>query len=158
MQIYKYELTPSKPHSTINYCEKGVRATLLKAPQSINDGYAFRRDGKALRIEAENVGPQRIVVTLESKASLPHATRSLSALTRYLSTRHADIWAGEIYNRTIFRMTLLSADSDNAPEDLSDAELSAGLIKLLFSDNAVDPALRKTIVEVKRLLLPFLKQ
>lgn len=158
MYTYTYELTPSKTHSTINYCEKEVRATLLSAPENINDGYAFRRSGKVLRIDSDVMEPQRIVVTLSSPETITHASRSLSALTRYLTTSHANIWVSEIYHKTLFRMRLLSTHSDDTPEDLSDLDLMRGLMGLLFGDCTPDPALKGTITEVKRLILPFLKE
>lgn len=159
MYRYVFELTPAKPHSSFNYCD--VQDILLEAAEAANGGYAYRADGKAISIDS--VMPQKIHLTLRSRAALTHAARCLSAFTRALTGGHPDVFSSEIYHRTLFRMDLISSDVsfvDSTERDVSDPELLRGIVNLLFfSPGPTKPErdLRaKTISEIKRILLPYL--
>lgn len=159
MYSYFFELTPAKPHSTINYCADDIRQKLLDAAETVNRGYTFRTDGKSVTIT--DIQPKKIKLTLQCKTALRHSARSLSAITRYLTANCAD-FQEEVYNRTLFHMDLVSQKSsfDGNPDNISDAELVKAVVDLLFAgttETKMEADLRvETIRAMKELIKPFL--
>lgn len=160
MYNYYFELTPSKPNSTIDFTSNNICKTLIASTENVNNGLAFKRDGKSIMIT--NIEQKKICITLSCKTALIHAARSLSAITRYLTTHYPDTYQNEIYNKTLFSMKLLSQESSFGSEmsDISDADLLKGMVDLLYTyttSTKKEADLRKeTIENMKRLIRPFL--
>lgn len=157
MYHYRFELTPARgAKSSIDYCNDAVRTSLISAPAQINSRHTYAYSGKKIAIAEDDIAPQQILLSLFSREPLSNPGRALSALTRFLSTVHAPLWAGEIYGGKIFQMRVISADNEVSPEDLTDADLVHGLIDLLASGTEGDPALREALAAAKASLAPWL--
>jgi hypothetical protein len=130
------------------------------ACQNINSGLTFIRDGK--NIEISEILKDKIIVKLQSTDSLQNPTRSLSALTRYLTSNHSDIFREYVYNQTLFTMNLVNTKniSPNNSEDISDTEMLKTLIDLLYAFTAKSVPetqnRKKTINQIKELLRPYM--
>lgn len=160
MYNYYFELTPSKPNSTIDFTSNNIYKTLITSTENVNNGLAFKRDGKSITIT--NIEKKKIYMTLSCKTALIHAARSLSAITRYLTTHYPNTYENEIYNKTLFSMKLLSQESSFGSEisDISDADLLKGMVDLLYTyttSTKKEADLRmETIKNMKKLIRPFL--
>lgn len=104
-----------------------------------------------------------MILELTSKTSLTNPSRSISALTRYLTTYHKDVFESSIFNKTLFSIELLSCEiaSSSIFEEMSDEDLLKAMIDLLYgytaTNNADTLARKKTISEIKKLMLPYIK-
>ena len=98
MYYYRFQLTPSQPNSDINYTN--YQYEILSAVNSVNNGIAFKRDGKFIEMSNNDINSKEINLVLKCKTPLVHAARSLSALTRYLTTNYSNIFSKYIFNKT----------------------------------------------------------
>jgi hypothetical protein len=162
MYNYYFELTPSKPYSTIDFTSNNIYETLITSAENVNNGLAFKRGGKSILIT--DIQEKKIYITLSCQTALIHAARSLSAFTRSLTTHYPSIYENEIYNKTLFSMKLLSQESCFGPEmsDISDADLLKGMVDLLYTYTTTtkkEADLRmETIKNMKKLIRPFLNK
>lgn len=161
MYKYTYELIFAKKNSNLNFIDS--KKYIEEACSNINKGLVFRRDGK--KIEVSDWEKEKIILNLYSKESLQNPSRSLSALTRYLTTNYEEYFRDSIYNRTLFSIVLLSQENtidkmDNT--EISDAEMFKAIYDLLHnftsSSNSETIARAKTIRQMKELILPFLSK
>lgn len=161
MYTYRFELTPSKPGSDIDYTAADIKESISESAKGVNSGIVYRRDDKS--IEIEKIEKQRIVLKLTCRTSLLHSARSLSAVTRYLTTYYQEVFKDEIYNKTLFRMRLLSQESSfgRHGSDISDAELLKGVVDLLYtyttSTKKEADSREETIRQMKELVKPYLQ-
>lgn len=160
MYIYTLELTPAKKYESINYtCFTEI---FNEACRYINKGLSYTRDGKELQIKEINT--DNLIVALHSTHSLQNPTRSLSALTRFLTTNYSNIFKEYIYNKTLFSMKLLDTSCIYSDETsyISDEEMLKGIIDLLYAYTAKSASdtqnRKKTIDQIKALIEPYLKQ
>lgn len=160
MYYYKFKLTPSQPNSEIDYTM--YQQEILAAIDSVNNGIAFKRDGKTIDINKEDINEKEITLTLNCKTPLDHAARSLSALTRNLTGNYSDIFSKYIFNKTLFHMDLISQDSSYDNLNISDTDLMKGVIDLLFthttSTKAEADLREQTISQMKELIKPYIKK
>lgn len=160
MYYYNFKLTPSQPNSNVDFTK--YKKEILTAVNSVNNGIAFSRDGKNIQLDKDNITEKEILLTLTCKTPLEHAARSLSALTRNLTGNYPDIFSQFVFNKTLFRMDLISQDSSFGDMELSDTDLLKGIIDLLFTHTTTTKAeadLRmKTIHEIKNLVKPYVKK
>ena len=158
MYIYTLELTPSKKFDNIDYTQ--YKDIFSEACLYINKGLFFTRDKKELSILELN--RESLIVKLSSKNSLQNPARSISALTRFLTTNYTDIFKGYVYNKTLFSMRLISSDNISTDDtyEISDEELLKVLIDLLYAYTAKSVSdtqrRKKTIDQIKTLIKPYL--
>lgn len=158
MYVYTIELTPSKKNISINYND--YQTILEEARDNINSGLTFIRDGK--KIEFEEILSEKLIINLKSTGSLKNPTRSLSALTRYLTSNYSNIFSMYVQNQTLFTMNLINTQI-NSPansEDISNEEMLKALIDLLYAFTAKSvPETQnriKTIKQIKELIRPYM--
>ena len=160
MYFYDFKLTPSQPNSKIDYTK--YQKEILVAVDSVNNGIAFKRDGKTIELAADGIKKNEIMLTLTCKTPLEHAARSLSALTRNLTGNYPNIFSKYVFNKTLFRMDLISQDSSFSNLEMSDTDLLKGVIDLLFTYTTTTKAeadLRvQTIDNIKELVKPYIKK
>lgn len=160
MYFYDFKLTPSQPNSIIDYTK--YQHEILTAVDSVNNGIAFKRDGKSIALDKDDIKKKEIMLTLTCKTPLEHAARSLSALTRNLTGNYPNIFSEYVFNKTLFRMDLISQDSSFSDLEMSDTDLLKGVIDLLFTHTTTTKAeadLRvQTIKEIKELVKPYIKK
>lgn len=161
MYYYCFQLTPSHPNSNIDY--QKYRNEIILAINSVNNGIAFKRDGKTIEITNNDINTQEINLTLKCKTPLIHAARSLSALTRNLTGNYPNIFSQYVFNKTLFHMELISQGSSfDDMEEISDTDLLKGVIDLLYTHTTTTKAeavLReKTISNMKELIKPYIKK
>ncbi len=160
MYIYFFHLSPSKSNSNIDYTDEKVQNMLNEAVVAINNGLAFSRDGKKICINSIDIS--KIELTLSCKTALTHSARSLSALTRYLTTNYSEYFKLHIYNKTLFNMNLISQESHFGlgTNEISDTDLLKGVIDILYTYTTTtkkEADLRiDTIKQMKDLIKPFL--
>lgn len=158
MYIYTIELTPSKANCPIDYLY--YKTILDEACVNINKGLTFIRDGKT--IEIIEIFTEKIIVKLKSTEALQNPTRSISALTRYLTTNHADTFKVYIQNHTLFTMKLVNTQNEvpTTTDDISDVEMLKTLIDILYAFTAKSVPetqnRKKTINQIKELLRPYI--
>lgn len=158
MYIYTFELLPAKKNKSIDYTS--FVDIFKEATHYINKGLSFTRDGKELIIK--EVQPSKLIVILKSRDALKNPTRSLSALTRYLTTYYPTIFTAYIYNKTLFSMTLIQTKQLNTSDfaDISNEEMLKGIIDLVYAYTAKSASdiqnRNKTIKEIKALIKPYL--
>lgn len=158
MYIYTLELTPSKKFDNIDYTR--YKDIFSEACLYINKGLSFTRDKKELSILQLN--HESLIIKLSSKNSLPNPARSLSALTRFLTTNYPEKFKEYVYNKTLFSMQLISSDniSTDDTHEISDEELLKALIDLLYAYTAKSVSdtqnRKKTIDQIKELIKPYL--
>lgn len=161
MYYYYFQLTPSQPNSNIDY--KKHQKEIISAINSVNNGIAFKRDGKAIEITNSDINTQEINLTLKCKTPLSHAARSLSALTRNLTGNYPNIFSQYVFNKTLFHMELISQESSfDDLEEISDTDLLKGVVDLLYTHTTttrIEADLRKkTISNMKELIKPYIKR
>lgn len=160
MYIYTFKLSFAKKRTTlkINDCKN----IFLNAIKDINRGITFKRDGKHL--EAGQFEDNEFILKLISKNSLANPSRSISALTRYLTTYHLNIFEKSIYNKTLFNIELLSQENlvTSIPQNMSNEDLIKGMIDLLYgytsTSNSETLSRDKTIQQIKQLVAPYIKK
>ncbi len=133
MFCYTFILTPSRNKSDIIFTN--FKDQFTEAADHINNGLAFRRDGKSIRIDTEKIKEKTMVVVLESKRQLENPARSLSSLTRYLTTNYEKMFRPYVFNKTLFN---IKQDPQSSSTDLSDnrmtnEELVKAIIDLLYT-------------------------
>lgn len=159
MYIYNFELTFAKKKTNLNF-EK-CKIFIKEAIDSINDGITFRRDCKQFYII--KITASKLTLKLSSKIALQNPSRSISALTRYLTTYHTEIFENSMYNKTLFSIKLISQETElsDSHDKLTNEELLKGLIDLLYGYTAIsnsDTITRdQTIQELKKLIYPYIK-
>lgn len=159
MYTYTFKLMFAKKKTTLDFMQ--CNAYIFEAIKDINVGLTFKRDGKSFSIE--QLSKQELILKLTSKTSLTNPTRTISALTRYLTTYHKDVFESSIFNKTLFSIELLSCEiaSSSIFEEMSDEDLLKAMIDLLYgytaTNNADTLARKKTISEIKKLMLPYIK-
>lgn len=160
MYIYTFKLLFAKKRTNLNFVE--CKDIISVAVNDINDGIAFKRDGK--RFQIDQLDKDKLILKLTSKNALTNPSRSISALTRYLTTYHFDVVGSSIYNKTLFSIILLSQENivSSRPQDMSNEDLMKAMIDLLYGytsiSNSDTLARNKTIQEIKQLLAPYLKK
>lgn len=160
MYIYTFKLSFAKKRTTLKFSE--CKDIILNAIKDINEGIAFKRDGK--KFQTEQFTDNEFILKLTSKNSLTNPSRSISALTRYLTTYHLDIFGSSIYNKTLFSLELLSQENlvSSIPQEMSNEELIKGMIDLLYgytsTSNSETLSRYKTIQEIKQLMAPYIKR
>lgn len=160
MYIYTFKLTFAKKRTILKFNE--CKEIITDAINGINNGIAFKRDGKKFHIE--DFRDNALVLKLSSKNSLANPSRSISALTRYLTTYHLDIFENSIYNKTLFSIELLSQENrtSSIPQEMSNEDLIKGMIDLLYGytsiSNSDTLSRNKTIQEIKQLIVPYIKR
>lgn len=160
MYIYTFKLSFAKKRTTLKFNE--YKDIILNAIKDINEGIAFKRDGK--NFQTEQFGDNEFILKLTSKNSLTNPSRSISALTRYLTTYHFDIFGNSIYNKTLFSLELLSQENlvSSMPQEMSNEDLIKGMIDLLYgytsTSNSETLSRNKTIQEIKQLMAPYIKR
>lgn len=157
MYNYTFLLTPSRNKSDITFTS--YKPLILEAINNINNGLAFKRDCKKLFLDANNICDKEITLTLSSKNMLINPSRSISALTRYLTTYYPETFEPYIYNKTLFNINLLTQETSTGltPEEFSNEELLKAIIDLLYSTDAItNKSKKETILEIKKLILPFI--
>lgn len=134
MYCYHFTLTPSRNKSTINFSE--YTALFVEAVENVNNGIAFKRDGKTLSIDCDQILPKTLSVTLSSVNQLKNPARSLSSLTRYLTKSYPDTFEPFIYNKTIFNIKLESQSCSTSlnKEEMTNEELLKAIIDLLYTE------------------------
>lgn len=160
MYYYQFRLTPSQPKSEIDYTN--YKDEIIDSVNSVNAGIAFKRDGKEIVLSSNDIEQQAIILSLNCKTPLEHAARSLSALTRYLTTNYNDIFSQYVFNKTLFHMDLISQSSSFDELEISDTDLLKGVIDLLFTHTTTtkkEAILREeTITQIKELVRPYIKK
>lgn len=160
MYIYTFRLSFAKKRTTLKINE--CKDIILNAIKDINEGIAFKRDGKNFQIG--QFGDNEFILKLTSKNSLINPSRSISALTRYLTTYHLNIFENSIYNKTLFTLELLSQENfvSSMPQEMSNEDLIKGMIDLLYgytsTSNSETLSRNKTIQEIKQLVAPYIKR
>lgn len=158
MYYYRFQLTPSQPNSEIDYTN--YQSEILSAINSVNNGIAFKRDGKFIEMSNNDINSKEIKLVLKCKTPLVHAARSISALTRYLTTNYSDIFSKYVFNKTLFHMNLISQDSSYDDLVISDTDLMKGIVDLLFTyttTTKTEADMRKqTISSIKELIKPYI--
>lgn len=158
MYNYTFLLTPARNKSDITFTK--YKQLVLEAVNNINNGLAFKRDCKKLSIDVNNIRDKEITLILSSKNMLTNPSRSLSALTRYLTTYYPETFHPYIYNKTLFNINLLSqaTSSGLTTEEISNEELLKAIIDLLYSTDVITNKSKKdTILQIKELITPFIK-
>lgn len=160
MYQYTFELIFKKKNPTLSFPD--CIDKIEEAINNINNGLAFRRDRKTLEI-LEPISNNKLLIRLNSKEALLNPARSLSSITRYLTSYHTNYFKDFIYNRTLFDIMLISTES-NFPTfsyDISNEEMLKGIIDLLYSFTASTNTEAKernnVIKEIKRLVTPYIK-
>ncbi len=158
MYYYRFQLTPSQPNSDIDYTN--YQYEILSAVNSVNNGIAFKRDGKFIEMSNNDINCKELKLVLKCKTPLVHAARSLSALTRYLTTNYSDIFSKYVFNKTLFHMNLISQDSSYDDLVISDTDLIKGIVDLLFTyttTTKTEADMREqTISSIKELIKPYI--
>ena len=158
MYYYRFQLTPSQPNSEIDYTN--YQSEILSAVNSVNNGIAFKRDGKFIEMSNNDRNSKELKLVLKCKTPLVHAARSLSALTRYLTTNYSDIFSKYVFNKTLFHMSLISQDSSYDDLVISDTDLIKGIVDLLFTyttTTKTEADMREqTISSIKELIKPYI--
>lgn len=158
MYTYTFKLSFAKKRTTLKFNE--CKDIILCAINDINNGIAFKRDVKSFQIE--QIEATDLILKLTSKNSLANPSRSISALTRYLTTYHLDIFGNSIYNKTLFSIKLISQENyvSSTPQELSNEDLLKGIIDLLYGytsiSNSDTLSRNKTIQEIKKLVSPYI--
>ena len=158
MYYYRFQLTPSQPNSEIDYTN--YQSEILSAVNSVNNGIAFKRDGKFIEMSNNDINSKELKLVLKCKTPLVHAARSLSALTRYLTTNYSDIFSKYVFNKTLFHMSLISQDSSYDDLVITDTDLIKGIVDLLFTyttTTKTEADMREqTISSIKELIKPYI--
>lgn len=158
MYYYRFQLTPSQPNSDIDYTD--YQHEILSAVDAVNNGIAFKRDGKFIEMSKNDIKFKELQLVLKCKTPLVHAARSLSALTRNLTTNYSDIFSKYVFNKTLFHMNLISQDSSYDNLEISDTDLIKGVVDLLFTyttTTKTEAVLREqTISQIKELIKPYI--
>ena len=159
MFCYKYKLVPANKKSPIDYTL--YKDSIELAIETANHGSVFIRDRK--KIELIDIQPQMINIYLHSVKKLEHPARSLSALTRAL-TSYSFVWKAELYSKKVFNMIPISmievSDADDSKsEDMTNEDILKTMIDLLYQPvygNYNDEQDRKEAIgEIKKILLPY---
>ena len=161
MYVYTFKLKFSMRSTALKFNE--YKNIFFDAIDNINDGAAFKRDGK--RFNIVQIEDKFLILTLSSKNSLKNPTRSISALTRYLTTYHFNIFGNSIYNKTLFCIEMLSHENHiprQNPQDLSNEDLIKGMIDLVYgytsTSNSDALSREQTIQKIKQLVAPYIKR
>ena len=159
MYVYTLELTPAKKYETVDYTS--FTEIFNEACHYINKGLSYTRDGKELHVKEINT--DNLIVILKSANSLQNPARSLSALTRFLTTNYSNIFKEYVYNKTLFSMKLLESNCiySNDSSYISDEEMLKAIIDLLYAFTAKSVSdtqnRKKTIDQMKELIRPYMK-
>lgn len=158
MYVYTFELTPSKKYATIDYTS--FVELFNEACRYINRGLSYTRDGKELHVK--EIKTDSLIVILNSKDPLQNPARSLSALTRFLTTNYSNIFKEYIYNKTLFSMRLIESNCISSQSTyISDEEMLKAIIDLLYAFTAKSVSdtqnRKKTIDQIKELIKPYMK-
>lgn len=160
MYIYTFKLSFAKKRTTLKITD--CKDIILNAITNVNEGLAFKRDGK--QFEITQFFDNKFILKLTSKNSLTNPSRSISALTRYLTTYNLDVVGSSIYNKTLFSIEFLSQEEiiSSVPQEMSNEDLIKGMIDLLYGytsiSNSETLSRNKTIQEIKRLVAPYIKK
>lgn len=160
MFIYNLELVPSKKYVSLDYTKH--KDIFSESCTYINRGLAFTRDQKTLKILS--IEREKITVQLESANPLQNPTRSLSALTRFLTSNYSGIFEEYVYNKTLFKMSLINTISDDSDADvtISDAEMLKIIVDLTVgftSKSESESSKRKKILDqIKDLIKPYIQK
>ena len=160
MHSYIFRLKLAKKRTTLTLSD--CKNIIYDAVTDINNGITFKRDGK--KFEIVEFRDNEFILKLSSANALVNPSRSLSALTRYLTTYHWDVFSQAIYNKTLFSIELLSQENipSSNPEEMSNEDLLKGMIDLLYgytsTSNSDTLSRNKTIQQIKQLVAPYMKK
>ncbi len=132
MYHYTLRLSPARLKSSLIITEH--KTLISEAIEAINGGISFKRDGKYLVLL--NIGDKEMTIRLTSQDPLANPARSLSALTRYLTTKYPEIVEPYIFNKTLFNIQMLSQESTTMHQEdfsLSNEEIMKTMIDLLYT-------------------------
>ncbi len=132
MYRYTFQLSPARQKSELIFTQH--QTILQEALDAINSGISFQRDGKHL--DMLHIKDKELILCLTSQEALPNPARSLSALTRYLTTNYPAIFSPYIYNKTLCNMYLLSQEETSVPQadfTLSNEEILKEMVDLLYT-------------------------
>lgn len=150
MYFYRFILTASRLKSGLVFSEH--KEKFSEAVRSINSGIVFQRTGKTLSID--KIQERSMEVTLESRGQLENPAKSLSAITRYLTTNYPEIFNKYLYNKTLMNMKLDSQSSSPDPlEKMNNSELLKRIIDILSEPESEKK--KKTIAELKDTVTKF---
>ena len=133
MFCYSFILTPSRSKSDIVFTD--FTNFFLEAVAHINAGLAFKRDGKELELDASAIKEKALRISLRSPIQLNNPSRSLSSLTRYLTSNYPNEFKPYIYNKTLFNIkpdtqSSITGKTDN---EMTNEELLKSIIDLLYT-------------------------
>ncbi len=133
MFCYSFILTPSRSKSDIVFTD--FANLFIEAIAHINAGLAFKRDGKELEIDASSIKEKTLRITLRSPMQLTNPARSLSSLTRYLTSNYPDEFRPYIYNKTLFNIKpdTQSSITGETKDEMTNEELLKSIIDLLYT-------------------------
>lgn len=154
MFYYSFILTPSRSKSDIIFTN--FTNLFFEAVAHINAGLAFKRDGKELEIDAGSIQEKALRISLRSPIQLTNPARSLSSLTRYLTSNYPDEFKPYIYNKTLFNIkpdTQSSITGKNSNE-MTNEELLKSIIDLLYTQ-ANSKAKTQAVNELKEIVKHF---
>ncbi|MCR4697565.1 MAG: hypothetical protein K5654_09670 [Lachnospiraceae bacterium] len=156
MYTYSFTLTPSRVKSDIIFTD--YKDILAEAVENINSGIAFGRDGKSISIDDSKIKEKSFEVVLESVSPLENPARSLSSLTRYLTTKYPEKFKDYLYNKKLFNFKLVSKSEINRTknERITNEELLKGIIDLFYAQKRTKER-QKAIDEIKKIVVPFMK-
>lgn len=159
---YNIKIVPAKPHSTIDYTNPELKEAFFTACEISNAGLAFTRDRKTVKIT--NIDKQEILVELSSPRELANPTRSLSSISRTLSSMpvYDKYLKNDLYNKVFYNPYLVESITNSTEDELSKEDSLKLLIDMFYSTDATESAQTKslkedTIKEITKLLVNYKK-
>lgn len=163
MYNYRFKITASHPQKKIDAEIFG--GLFYAAVENANNGISFHRQGKSMKIESIMDG--KVIITLSSKAPLPHSAKPLRTITifilNYLRANNPERINEYLYNNQLFLFKFLDESSDITniePEDISDPQLLTAIINLLFTPATTQKEKERresAITQIKELIKPYVK-
>lgn len=160
MYIYYFEISLAKKRTNKKISD--FSHYLYEACANINTALTFQRDKK--KLEVNSIDDLYAYVSLSSENALTNPVRSLSALTRYLTTNYGEVFAPIIFNKILFQMKLIKQEvsASHSVDEISDEELIKSIIDLLYgytaTTNSETLARNKAIKDLKQIMHPFIKR
>lgn len=162
--MYKYtmKLRFSKIKNSLNF--EICKPLIQEAVDNVNMGMTFKRDNKKFYLE--EVSENYLLLVLLSKDCLVNPKRSVSAITRYLTTYHFEIVKNAIFNKTIFNIELISTErkplTENTIEDITNEDVLKSIIDLFYnfsSKETIDSINRENAIKsIKTIMLPYINK
>lgn len=157
MYKYKFNLTPARTKSDISFTN--YANLIIAAVNNVNSGITFKRDCKQIELNPADITDKNITLNLYSKEYLVNPARSLSGITRFLTTTYPESFSPYIYNKTLFNMSLLSQSSSQAQtnDELSNEDLFKAIFDLLYSSKHINNKQKNIAInQLKDIVKPFM--